>query len=98
MGIGKLIYGTFAGLAVALAGLTVGVQFYSTVQAEKPHPPIYRDVNGDGVPDEITFNKVWTRGFLWSQYEKLEKEVLFGVNIGGKTLYVPKSEFDRLKK
>ena len=75
---------TLIGAYIALATFVLGAQMYSTSRASNPNPPIYRDVNGDGVGDKVVQRKVEKQGFLWSTYNTLEDEILFGVEINGK--------------
>ncbi|MDP1696052.1 MAG: hypothetical protein Q8L29_04005 [archaeon] len=74
---------------------TIGaLQLYSTCKASNPNPPIYRDVNGDGVEDKIVQKKVKNGGFLWTSYDTLKDEILYGVKVNGRKLYLPKDQFE----
>lgn len=90
---------TLSGAVIALATLGTGLQIYSTIRASNPNPPFYRDVNGDGVKDKIVQRKVEAQGILWGRYNTLEDEVLFGVEVNGKKLYLPKEDqFEEYQK
>lgn len=71
-----------------------GLEIYSTIKASNPNPPIYRDVNGDKVDDKIIQRKVEKQGIFVTKYDDLEDEVLFGVEVNGKKLYLPKDQFE----
>jgi len=81
-------------LAVVAVELAGGLQIYFSIKASHPNPPIYRDVNGDGVDDKIVQRKVERQGFLWTRYDTLENDVLFGIYMNGKKLYLPKDQFE----
>lgn len=80
---------------VSLTGLGAGLQIYSTIKAARSYrdTPVYRDVNGDGIDDKIIKNVVEKPGVLWSKYNSLEEDTLFGVEVNGKKLYLPKDQF-----
>ena len=80
---------------VASCGL-VGAYTYNIMTLLHPNPPVYRDVNGDGIDDKIIQKKVYKRMFLIS-IPTLEEECLYGVDINGKKIYLPKKEFDELR-
>ncbi len=86
------------GTLVAAAILSAGAQVYSTVRASNSNPPVYRDVNGDGVEDKIVQKNVENPGLLWMNYYTLEDEVSFGVEANGKKLYLPKDQFEGYQK
>ena len=67
---------------------------YSKIEASKINPPIYRDVNGDEVDDKIIQRRVETPGFPGTTCSTLEDEVLFGIEINGKKLYLPREQFE----
>ena len=82
-------------LVIPVLGVVgAGLEIYSTIKASNPNPPIYRDVNGDRVDDKIIQKKVEKEGILWTRYYTLEDEVLFGVEVNGKKLYLPKDQFE----
>lgn len=85
------------GTLVASAILSAGAQVYSTIRASNSNPPVYRDVNGDGVEDKIVQKNVKHPGFLLTSFYTLEDEVLFGVEANGKKLYLPKDQFEAYK-
>ena len=71
----------------AVAGLSLigilGIEGCCEKVAPKPIPPIYRDVNGDGIEDKI----IQRRGFC--SHRLLEDKVLYGIDINGKRIYLP---------
>ena len=81
--------------AIALVAC-FGLYSYCLLSLQKnPNPPIYRDVNGDGVKDKIVQRKVRKQGFLWRKYITLEDEVWFGIEVkNGEKLYLPKDLFE----
>ncbi len=83
-------------LGVILVSLALGggLQIYSTIKASNPNPPIYRDVNGDGIKDKIVQRVVRKQGIPFIKYNDLECEVLFGVEVNGKKLYLSKDQFE----
>lgn len=85
------------GILMTSVALSTGLGVYSTIKASNPSPPVYRDVNGDGVEDKIIQKKVKKQLGL-SIYSALEEEVLFGVKIDGKKIYLTKEEFKEFKK
>jgi len=89
----NLVFGTLIASIVTLGGLGI----YSAVNSN-PNPPVYRDVNGDGVDDKIVQRRVSRSGFLGMNHYSLEEEVLFGIEIGGKKLYLTKDQFDDSRK
>ncbi|MBI2106859.1 hypothetical protein HYT57_02640 [Candidatus Woesearchaeota archaeon] len=68
-------------------------QAYFTIKSINPSSPIYRDINGDGIPDKVAQIRVKKTGFL-GNFSALEDEVFFGIESDGKTLYLKKSEFE----
>ena len=87
-----------AGTLIPMASLTLGLQMYTSSRAPHPNPPVYRDVNDDGIEDKVVQRKVRNKGFLWTEYNTLEDEVLFGVEVNGKKLYLPKDQFEEHQK
>lgn len=92
------VFGTLIGTSIASVIFVAGLQIYSTIKASSPNPPIYRDVNGDGVEDKIIQRKVEKQGFLWSRFNTLEDEVLLGIDVNGKRLYLSKDQFEEYPK
>ncbi len=80
---------------VGLSGM-IGGYVYCAVKSSHPNPPIYGDVNGDGIHDKIIQKRVFYDGILFS-IPILEEETLFGVDINGKRLYFLRKQFDELK-
>ena len=89
---------TVFGTLIASITLCGGLQIYSSIKASSPNPPIYRDVNGDGVVDKIIQRKVEKQGFLWTRFNTLEDEVLLGIDINGKRLYLSKDQIEEYQK
>ena len=81
-------------------GVRYGFAYHYEQRALKeianPSQPVYRDVNKDGVNDEIRKVPVRTiNGF--TDYLDLREEVLYGVKLDGQMQYLPKKEFEELK-
>jgi hypothetical protein len=95
---GKYAMYGIMGTMVAAGALAIGLQTISTIGSNSPNPPVYRDVNGDGIKDKIIQKKVEKEGLLGTGYSALEEEVLFGVEINGKTLYLTKDQFEEYKR
>ena len=73
---------------------TIGLYIYA-VNSSRPKPPVYRDVNGDGIEDKIIQRRVYGDGLKF--FPTLEEETLFGIDINGKRVYLPKEQFGELK-
>lgn len=80
---------TFAGILITSILAYGGLCIYSEVKSNHPNAPVYRDVNGDGITDKIIQKKVKCSSFF-GDISTLEEEVLFGVKIDGKTIYMPR--------
>ena len=85
--------GTLISLIFAQAGLHI----YADIRASHPRPPIYRDVNGDGVEDKIIQRRVQRPAGLFTM-PGLEDEVLYGVDIDGRKIFLPEEQFNGLEK
>ncbi len=83
------------GLVLSCLAAATYVTLSSSIRAANPPAPVYRDMNGDGINDKIIHRKVTRPGlFNLTKYSDLEEEVLYGVKIGDRTLYLPKEEFN----
>lgn len=95
---GEKILKTGICIVVAATLTGTGMQIYSSIKAHKPNPPVYRDVNGDGIEDKIIQREVRRSGLFWTTYPALQEEVFYGVDINGKKIYLPKEQFDEVRK
>ena len=96
MGILAGIGGMFA---INYASLSLSSQ---AVDLKLNHKPTvsYEDVNGDGIADKITRTKVLSGGPLVggppAATYTIEEKVLFGVNVNGKIVYLPKDLYQKV--
>ena len=91
----KILFGLMVSTAVAGTGL----QFYGIIRGSRDvNQPIYRDVNGDKVDDKIVERKVEEKGFFGLPYKDFKDETLFGIEVDGKRLYLPKEQFEEYKR
>ena len=88
---------TLFGILMSSILIGGGLQTYISIRALHPHSLVYRDVNNDGVDDKIIEKPVRKEGFLWMEYDSLKEKVLYGVEINGKIIYLPKDEFEQRK-
>ena len=88
-----------AALVIQLGGLGyIGYALISSsIKASHPNPPVYRDVNNDGIEDKIVQRKV-TKPVSLFILDTLEEEVLFGVEVNGKRIYLSKEQFEECKQ
>ena len=73
-------------------GSVAGLSVYSMTR--NPNPPVYRDVNADGVTDKVIQHKVRGQIFVLPYYT-IEEEVRYGMEINGKTLFLPEEVFEK---
>ena len=87
-----ILYGAGGVLLVGgVANIFVTANSRYEVENQKP---IYRDVNGDGIKDKIIkkLSKDNSPPFMPKNLN-VEEEVLYGVKVNGKTIYLTKQQF-----
>ena len=86
----------YAGLSILCFLIGLGGQIHSSIQSKNKceQTPIYRDVNKDGVKDKIRYKTIPNHGLFGTEYLTSKKEVLYGANINGKTIYLSKKQLD----
>lgn len=81
----------------AFAGLVKLYENYSDRVAPQPKPLQFRDVNGDGIEDKIIQVRVAVPfGFTAIRTPELTEMVLYGVEVNGKKVYLPKGLYDNI--
>jgi len=83
---------------ITSAVLLGAAQTILTIASMNPNPPIYKDVNGDGVQDKVIQEKVWRPGAFGTKFSALEEKTLYGIKVDNKTLYLPKEQFEEYQK
>ncbi len=84
-------------ILIAIASPSLVSKYYtryttSRELAQNPTPPRFEDVNSDGIQDKIIKTQVYIPGFI-GRYT-LGDEVLLGMNIKGKIVYLPRHVYD----
>ena len=93
-GVGTVVGTTILGLGLSYSMITIA----SSVPL-RPHPPIFYDVNNDGIKDKIVERKVPAHDLVGVVFglSDYEEEVLYGMNINGKIIYLQKEQFNNSK-
>jgi len=80
-------------VVVPAIGLAVTMNYLSST------PPLFKDVNGDGIEDKIVQRKVLNGyGFLGTPMTSRSEEIFFGVERNGEIEYLSRREFERVRK
>jgi len=86
----------YAGSAsFGLAGLILIAPIVASIINARPGPTRLVDVNEDGIKDKIIQRRVEDPYLLGlSNTFRLEEEILYGIEVGGRVLYLPREQFD----
>lgn len=83
----------YCGIAIVGVLTCAGFGIYTNIKTSHPNQPIYKDFNNDGIEDKCIQRINRERIF-----PRLEDEILYGVEINGKTIYLSQEQFKGLKK
>ena len=83
-------------LGITIVGVLTctGIGVYTNIKTSHPNPPIYKDFNNDGIEDKLIQRRV-VKGRI---FPRLEDEILYGIKINGKIIYLPQENYNGLKK
>ena len=74
----------------------IGAGLY-LMATSKPKPERYVDINNDGVLDKIVSEKIERQGPFARYHLGYEDKVLYGLEVNGRKIYLPKEQFNQIK-